>query len=341
MTAMLLTILLSAFVAAEPSPAATPATRPTFVNPIFKQESPDPWVVRHDGFYYLTCTFEPAGGVWVVKSRSLVDIEQGDRRKIWSVGKAGEPTGEVWAPELYRFVENGEARWYCYFTAVMGDKAKHHLYVLKSKADDATGEYGPPVRLNPDDESWTIDANVLTLADGRRFLLYSDGSLRIAPMPTPTGIDLAGAVQIAKPTLAWERNWIEGPEALVHDGRVFVAYSAGDTATPNYSLGLLSLKPGGDPLDPAAWTKDDAPVLTPNFNEYGGVYTTGHNGFTTSPDGRENWILYHAKTWTTQGQPGIEGRQTYAQPFTFDAGGKPVFAPASPAGQPVTRPSGD
>ena len=217
MTAMLLTILLSAFVAAEPSPAAT---RPTFTNPIFKQESPDPWVVRRDGFYYLTCTFDPTGGVWVVKSRSLVDIEQGERKKIWSVGKAGEPTDEVWAPELYRFEENGEARWYCYFTAVQGEPKTHHLYVLRSKADDATGEYGPPTRLDPAFDKLAIDADVLTLPDGRRFLLDSDGSIRIAPMPTPTSVDAAKRVQIAKPTRAWERHWVEGPEALVHDGRV-------------------------------------------------------------------------------------------------------------------------
>ncbi|SEL51303.1 Glycosyl hydrolases family 43 [Paenibacillus sp. OK003] len=25
-----------------------------------------------------------------------------------------------------------------------------------------------------------------------------------------------------------------------------------------------------------------------------GVYATGHNSFTTSPDGMENWIVYHA-----------------------------------------------
>jgi GH43 family beta-xylosidase len=31
-------------------------------------------------------------------------------------------------------------------------------------------------------------------------------------------------------------------------------------------------------------------------SEENGVYAPGHNSFFTSPDGKEDWILYHANT---------------------------------------------
>jgi GH43 family beta-xylosidase len=134
---------------------------------------------------------------------------------------------------------------------------------------------------------------------------------------------------------------VEAPEALVHGGRVFVAYSAGHTATPHYYVGLMTLAPGGDPMDPAAWSKRDAPILAPND----GVYTTGHNSFTVSPDGRESWIVYHAKdreVWGGQTPGGARVvRSVRAQRFTWAPDGTPRFAPAVPSGVPLPRPSGE
>jgi GH43 family beta-xylosidase len=154
----------------------------------------------------------------------------------------------------------------------------------------------------------------------------------------------------------WERDagyWVEAPEALVHEGRVFLAYSAGHTATPHYYVGLMTLASGGDPMDPAAWTKRSAPILAPVGPLDGGAagaplgaYTTGHNSFTVSPDGRESWIVYHAKdrpVWG--GQTPDTGarvvRSVRAQRFTWDADGAPRFAPAAPSGVRLPRPSGE
>ncbi|OAH09854.1 extracellular exo-alpha-(1-_5)-L-arabinofuranosidase precursor [Streptomyces jeddahensis] len=54
---------------------------------------------------------------------------------------------------------------------------------------------------------------------------------------------------------------------------------------------------GSDPLNPAAWTKKPSPVF--RRDDAAGVYGPGHNGFFTSPDGTENWIVYHANDSTT------------------------------------------
>ncbi|SFG08912.1 Alpha-L-arabinofuranosidase B (ABFB) domain-containing protein [Streptomyces mirabilis] len=54
-----------------------------------------------------------------------------------------------------------------------------------------------------------------------------------------------------------------------------------------------------------------------------GVYGPGHNGFFTSPDGTENWIVYHANS--SSGGGCGNGRTTRTQKFTWNADGTPNF----------------
>ena len=70
-----------------------------------------------------------------------------------------------------------------------------------------------------------------------------------------------------------------------------IVYSASACWGPDYKLGLLTLT-GTDPLNPAHWTKKSTPVF--QRNDANGVFAPGHNGFFKSPDGTEDWIVYHA-----------------------------------------------
>jgi GH43 family beta-xylosidase len=67
------------------------------------------------------------------------------------------------------------------------------------------------------------------------------------------------------------------------------------------------------------------------------VWGTGHNGFTTSPDGRENWLLYHAKA-TADGK--CEGRSARAQRFGWRADGSPDFGVPAALATPQPVPLG-
>jgi len=58
--------------------------------------------------------------------------------------------------------------------------------------------------------------------------------------------------------------------------------------TSAYSLGLLEWN-GGNPTLPSSWVKSG-----PVFSSANSLYGTAHNGFFTSPDGRETWLVYHA-----------------------------------------------
>ena len=82
------------------------------------------------------------------------------------------------------------------------------------------------------------------------------------------------------------------PQILKRGDRLFLIYSASGCWTDHYALGMLSADASSDPLDAAAWTKSAEPVF--EGSPAAGAYAPGHNSFFTSPDGREDWILYHA-----------------------------------------------
>jgi GH43 family beta-xylosidase len=147
-------------------------------------------------------------------------------------------------------------------------------------------------------------------------------------------------VRISSPTASWEDgaelDLQEGPELLEGPaGRLFIIYSTRESWLPTYRLGQLRLASAdADPLSAASWIKSDGPVFTGTEQVHG----VGHAGFAKSPDGTEDWILYHSKKTTT---PGWEDRAIRLQKFTWNADGSPNFGTPTPAGQPLTVPSGE
>lgn len=331
----------------SPVPTGAEPFASTFTNPIItSRDAADPWVIRHGDHYYFTATLEPEGGLWVWRSRTLTGLDSGEKVRVWAAPESGPLSSQIWAPELHYL----RGRWYLYFTASDGEDANHRHYVLEARTEDPLEAYHPPVRVDPEWDRYAIDGSVLELPDGRLYWMYAAGGLYIAPMTGPARAT-GTAVQFADGTHEWERAWhrqdrewvrapgywVEAPQALVRNDRVFVVYSAGHSATPHYYLGLLELT-GDDPLDPAAWVKRPEPVFAPYESGLGAVYTPGHNSFTTSPDGSEDWIVYHAKDVATGG---FSGRTTRAQPFGWHLDGTPAFGTPIPSGVRIGRPSGE
>lgn len=301
---------------------------PLFTNPITSHDAPDPWMIYRDGWYWFTGTLAPEKGIWIWKSRTLTGIDKGKKVQVWQAPPSGPQAHQIWAPELHFL----RGKWYLYYTASDGGSDRgHRHYVLEAKTRDPQGEWIDRGPVDPNFKSFAIDGTVLEMPDGRLYFLFTTRALHIAPMSDPCTVS-GPSIQIAAPSLEWEHGWLEGPEALIHDGRIFVVYSAGHSAKVDYRLGLLSLV-GNDPLNPASWRKSPNPVFEP----YGTVYTTGHNSFTRSPDGREDWLIYHAKTTTAFG---FGGRTCRAQPFTWNEDGTPNFGRPVPIGVLMALPSG-
>ncbi len=327
------------------------AAADSFANPVVRSiPAGDPWVVRDGGWYYFTATMGPGRGVWVWRARTLTGLDSATKVQVWTAPDSGPTSRQIWAPELHRL----GGRWYLYFTASDGVDAHHRVYVLAARTGDPLGRYDPPARVDPT-ERYAIDPSVLRTPDGRLYFLYCANGVYIAPMADPTRVG-GPAVQIVRGTEPWEHGWrdvngrweqdagywVEAPEPLIHDGRVFLVYSAGHTATPHYYLGLLALASGGDPLDPNAWTKRPEPVFAPYVGPDGAVYTPGHNGFTTSPDGTEDWLVYHGKDGGADASGGNDHspRTVRAQRFTWGADGAPRFGHPVPSGVWLRKPSG-
>ncbi|MFB8374111.1 family 43 glycosylhydrolase [Paenibacillus taichungensis] len=98
----------------------------------------------------------------------------------------------------------------------------------------------------------------------------------------------------------------------------FLIFSASTTWSEDYALGMLTMNEEDDPMLASSWTKSPQPVFRKSTEN--GVYATGHNSFTTSPDGLEDWIVFHALP-----APGdVTGlRATRIQKFEWNRDGTP------------------
>ncbi|MET6996412.1 glycoside hydrolase family 43 protein [Chitinophaga defluvii] len=91
------------------------------------------------------------------------------------------------------------------------------------------------------------------------------------------------------------RRWTEGSVAFKKGNTYYMMYSANYFGGKNYAVGYATSK---SPLGPFIKAANN-PVLQKNI-ETGGVVTgTGHNSITYSPDGKEMFCVYHARTSLT------------------------------------------
>lgn len=317
----------------------------TFTNPIAPGQ--DPWVLFHEGWYYSVESRNQ--GIYVYRSRQLTDPKQNPVR-VWFAPDEGWNRSHVWAPELHHI----DGRWYIYYAAgLTGPPFIHQRSgVLESAGDDPQGEYSDRGMLYTGDDVqagtepiWAIDLTVARL-DGQLYAVWSGWEanadtdrtpqhLYIARMSDPVTI-ASDRVRISSPTESWEigteLDLNEGPEFLIRDDDVFIIYSARESWLPDYRLGQLRLAASdADPMVPDNWTKSG-----PVFTRTQSVPGVGHASFTASPDGSEDWIVYHAKTSTT---PGWD-RVIRTQPFGWNADGSPDFGTPVPSGEEIPMPSG-
>jgi GH43 family beta-xylosidase len=276
------------------------AQNQTFTNPLLPSGA-DPYSTYHDGFYYYTNTY---GGDRIIlkKTKNLADLEKAETHIIWWPPEKTMHSKELWAPEVHY----SQGKWYVYYAADNGDNRNHRMYVIENDSEDPMkGEWKFKGKLSTPSDKWAIDGNVFDF-DNQLYMIWSgwegdyngQQEIYIAKMKNPYTME-GERVKLSSPTLDWERQWKggpevyvnEGPQFLAHNDRVFIVYSASGCWTDFYCLGLLKLE-GENLMNPENWKKHERPIFT--FSEENKVYGPGHNSFFKSPDGTEDWILYHA-----------------------------------------------
>lgn len=306
----------------------------TFANPLLPAGA-DPWCIYKHGYYYYTNTTGRNITLW--KTTNIAALKAAEKKIVFNPPSTGPYSKELWAPEIHFL----QGKWYIYFAADSGRNINHRLYVLEnSNTDPLKGEWIMKGKLTTPDDKWSIDGSLFQHKK-QLYIIWSgwedevNGSqnIYIAKMKNPWTVE-GERSKLSTPELPWEThgdlsnkddvphvNVNEGPEVLVHDNKLFLIYSASGCWTDFYALGMLTASAASDPMQPSSWKKSLQPVF--KQSQENGVYAPGHNSFFKSPDGKEDWILYHANA-----APGLgcgRFRSPRAQKFSWNKDGTPNF----------------
>lgn len=327
-----------------------------YTNPLCDY-GPDPWAFWHDGYYYYMHTMIDRLVLW--RTKDITDIRNAEKKTIWI---PTDPSNKfnLWAPEIHHI----KGKWYVYYAADDGNTDNHQLYVLENSSKDPfKGEFILKGRIPTDkNNNWAIDASVFENR-GEWYMVWSGWQTRridtetqciyIARLKNPWTLD-SERVLISKPELEWERHykneegWTpsyivyvnEGPQPLKSPRGKYIhlVYSASGCWTPHYALGMLTAEVGSDLLNPASWKKSTHPVFRQSPEN--GVYGTGHCSFFKSPDGKEDYILYHARNTQVDPQGQGDTRNPRAQKIGWGADDYPIFGTPEPQNKILKKPSG-
>jgi beta-xylosidase len=249
--------------------------------------------------------------------------------------------GAYWAPEVYehhgRFYMFYSAQW-----KENPNKELENFRVGVAVADKPTGPFTDLSNKPVFDPGYPIiDANVLFTEDGKAYLYYSrccykhavesevadwakqQGWFQSVEESWVYGVELKPDFSgtIGEPVLLlrppvkmgdkqaeWEsrsvtskevnRRWTEGSVAFKKGNTYYIMYSANYFGGRNYAVGYATSKSPLGPFTKAA----NNPVLQKNVEKGGVVTGTGHNSITYSPDGKEMFCVYHARTSATGDQ---------------------------------------
>ncbi len=323
-------------------------TAKTFTNPLFSAGA-DPWCIYKNGFYYYTHTTGNNITLW--KTTSIAKLKTAQKKVVFTPPATGPYSKEIWAPEIHFL----KGKWYIYFAADSGNNVGHRIWVLEnSSPDPMKGKWEIKGKLTTPDDKWSIDGS---LFEHKRQLYFIwsgwDGhtngqqNIYIVAMKNPWTLADKRS-KISYPELDWEThgdlnnpndvphvNVNEGPEVLLHKDKLFLIYSASGCWTDFYALGMLTASANSDLMDPVSWTKSPQPVFKQSIKNK--VYAPGHNSFFKSPDGKQDWILYHANDKPEQGCGRL--RSPRAQPFTWNNDGTPYFGEPVSTKQKIKIPS--
>lgn len=327
----------------------------SFYNPIrLEQNMGDPWMYYHDGYYY----YMQSSGTQIKVTKSawmtqvVENIEDENVTKVIFRQKSINVV-EIWAPEIFFF----DGHWYVYFTATtdstdtLEKDTNRRIYGMKSKTDNAMGEWETAVKIDLPADCRAIDATFMDY-DGKQYIIWSGWpsetnsdykqNLYITELETGNplkakSLNADQRVLISQPTYGWETKGAvqnEGPAVCFSpEGTPFVLFSGSYSGGDGYCIGYLELT--GDPMKTESWIKNKEPLMQTDM-KYSEVIAPGHCSVVKSPDQTETWICYHAAKYSGAGWD----RMARLQKMDW-VDGKPSVEQISKFNEAVPLPSGE
>lgn len=325
----------------------------------------DPFILYNDkdGYYYLTGSYMQSDlknaydYVIIRRARTINDLTDAEEVKIFSGTTKAESgvnvTPDYWAPEIhmidgkYRILVQGTVDGVgrqCVLTCDDGDLMNPESWSYTGYIQNTTDnqQIGPFDTTYFEYEGQGYYVTQHTRGGSKLDITTVDPS---DPL-TPTG----PRVSIAVPDRAYENNIgtgqsiLEGPAALIHEGRVYVTYS-GATIDMHYCTNLVYADLDSDLMNPDSWIKLQAPlfttadvtttvkdsVLDDGDGRYEGLMGPGHSNFTVDENGNP-LLVYHARDWGESYATGSDkyglsdpGRHAYVKCVHFGADGLPIL----------------
>lgn len=246
-----------------------PAMEHTYSNPMKLEDEwedygiGDPYVLRHNGKYYLYCsTKDWRVGIKAWSSDNLVD---------WTYeGLVTEDplTEGAYAPEVVYW--NGS---FYMYTSPAG---KGH-YVLQS--DSPTG----PFEVRTDNFGLTIDGSVFIDDDAKWYFTRAEtGGIVAHAMTDPLTVESAG--EKLNTSLG---HWTEGSSIIKRGGRYFMTYTGNHVFSKGYRVnyGVKRDSPLGIYTIP-----ENNPIIISTEDDFNGL---GHSATVMGPDMDSYYIVYH------------------------------------------------
>jgi GH43 family beta-xylosidase len=284
----------------------------------------DPFVYQHEGTYYMTGTSVPDSGFNYYTSTDLITWEF--RGALFRPSENHYGKGYFWAPEV-KFYRNK-----FYLTYSSRDEASGLLLPALAVSDNPDGPYRELFAPWFNTGQSAIDCHIfvddnpeqtpyLFFSQNGEEAGYSYGKNYVVELLPDLSGFVGNPVIVGEASQQWEKvdygtnRCNEGVFAFKHAGEYHITYSANHTSYSHYGVGTAKAV---HPLGP--WIKDmDNPILASNDSLQ--ISSPGHSCLITSPNGKEQYIVYHAHRNYNGPRPS-DDRIVYMSRIYFNSNGE-------------------
>lgn len=298
-------------------------------NPVLPGFNADPEVLysKKTGKFYIYPTSDgyPSWGGFKFYAWSSDDLVNWTREECildLSGDQVSWATGDAWAPSIEEKLEDGEYKYYFYFS---GNNPSFGRKTLGCAiADSPTGPFrdlGHPLIDTNITGGQLIDSDVFTdPTDGQTYFYWGNGAL-VASKLTPDMTTISDAKVITPSGGSLDTYaFREGVYVIYREGLYYFLWSVDDTGADNYHVAYGT---STSPMGPITVAKK--PIVIQRDTKTS-IYGTGHNSVIQIP-GRDEWyIVYHRinKNFRNNG-PGYH-REVCIDRLEFDENGLIVKA---------------